>query len=128
MENHPTTFSNSHLSCGELLLDLEAKAVFLARAAVALTPLEFKLLVYLAHRQTRPVSVEELLETVWKCTDGGTANQVICSVKRLRKKLAVDGMPQYLHTHRGFGFRLCEPGKIPPPPDGKGDEADMTLF
>lgn len=107
--------SESKLSCETLILCVHAKTVTVAGESVAVTPLEFNLLAYLVRNQTRPVSVEELLEAVWHCADGGTVNQVTCCIKRLRKKLTVDGVPQYLHTQRGFGFRLCEPGKLPSP-------------
>ena len=63
----------------------------------------------------RPVPAEELLEHVWEHSDGGTANQVMCCIRRLRQKLAVgEDTPQYLHTVRGFGYRLCEPEGLPP--------------
>ena len=33
----------------------------------------------------------------------------------VRQKLAVGAdTPQYLHTVRGFGYRLCEPEGLPP--------------
>jgi DNA-binding response OmpR family regulator len=127
MENEHSTPSNSRLSCGELVLDLHAKTAAIAGEPIALTPLEFNLLAYMAYHQTRPVPVSELLEAVWNCADGGTANQVTCCIKRLRKKLAGEGAPQYLHNQRGFGFRLCEPEKLPSP-DGIGDEESLTLF
>jgi len=113
-DEHPN-HSESQFSCGQLVLDLDAKTVKMANELVAVTPLEFNLLAYLMHHQTRPVPVDELLNAVWGCLDGGTSNQVICTVKRLRKKLRLnENTPQYLCTQRGFGFRLCEPDKLPP--------------
>lgn len=113
MEDKQSHHSESQFSRGQLVLDLYAKAVTIAGEPVAITPLEFNLLVYLARHPMRPVPGEELLEAIWDC-QYGTTNQVTCCVKRLRKKLAVEGVPQYLHTQRGFGFRLCEPHKLPP--------------
>jgi len=123
MESEQFTPSNENLSCGELVLDLQAKTIVLAGESITLTPLEFSVLVYLASCQMRPVPAEELLEAVWGCAEGGTINQVTCCIKRLRKKLTIEGVPQYLRTQRGFGFRLCDP-----PPNGEVDEAKLTLF
>jgi len=112
MDNH---HPEPQWTCGELTLHLYSKTASVEGQPVFLTPLEFKLLHYLFIHRPRPVPAEELLEHVWEHSDGGTANQVMCCVRRLRQKLAVgEDTPQYIHTVRGFGYRLCEPEGLPP--------------
>lgn len=95
------------LSYGELVVDLYENTVTLERQRLEVTPLEFKVLVYLVQNPTRYVCAEELLEKVWHCADGGTLDQVKSCVKRLRHKLAVkEKTTKYIHTARGWGYRF----------------------
>ncbi|MFQ5615272.1 MAG: winged helix-turn-helix domain-containing protein [Anaerolineales bacterium] len=123
MENKLNPAPAPLFACGALHLRRDTKLALVADQPVPLTPLEYNLLIYLFRHRTRAVSPEELLDAVWDCPHGGTVNQVKSSIKRLRKKLAVEAdTPQYIHTVRGFGYRLCEPGSYPPPPDVNGGD------
>ena len=118
MEQSNINSPELQLHCGDLTIYLRSKVITLARQSVLLTPLEFNLLVYLAHNQDRSVSPTELLEAIWKCPDGGTLNQVRSCIKRLRKKLSANRVDentgqQYIHTVRGWGYRLCSSNKLP---------------
>lgn len=120
MKNNLDRTPGPQFSCGELTFCLYSKTVKVAGQLVAVSPLELDLLDYLARYQTRPIPADELLEAIWNCSDGGTVNQVKCCIGRLRKKLAVDeDTPQYIHSVRGFGNRLCKPEELPPLPRRK---------
>ncbi len=76
---------------------------------ITLSPLECKLLNYLAANANRAVLNGELLEIVWQCSSraGGKAAQVKNCIKRLRQKIEPDpGHPRYLVTVRRGGYRL----------------------
>lgn len=124
--------SKAQLHCGDLTICLHSKVVTVGRESVLLTPLEFDLIAYLARNQDRPVSPTELLEEVWKCPDWGTLNQVRSCIKRLRKKLSanrVDGNTgqQYIHTVRGWGYRLCSLHELFPLQNRVQQSADTFL-
>ena len=109
--------SGPSFSCCSLEICFDSKTVALAGQPVSVTPLEFNLLAYLAHHAERAVSTQELIEQVWRCEAGGTANQVKSCIKRLRKKLGENEQsPVALHTIHGWGYRLCSPDVLPPPP------------
>ena len=67
-----------------------------------LTPLEFRLLSYLAHQQDRVVPPGELLEHLYGDEDAKEANAIEAVITRLRRKLG----PGVIATRRGFGYHL----------------------
>lgn len=95
------------LRCGSLVINLCTNNVLVMGNEVSLSPLQFKVILYLARNQNRRVSPEELLKQVWE-NPYGTHDQVRGVVKRIRKKLdAVEkGYRKYIRTKRGWGYQL----------------------
>ena len=70
-----------------------------------LTLREFELLKYLATRDDKVFSREQLLEDVWGYEYYGDIRTVDVTVRRLREKLEDDpGDPKYIITKRGIGY------------------------
>lgn len=86
-------------------------AEHLARAegrTLMLSTRELRLLAELARREDRIVSRDELFETVWGHPMRPHDRSVDVYVRKLRVKLA-EALPgwKFIHTHFGFGYRLC---------------------
>ncbi len=95
-----------------LTVDLQAHEVTRWGKRVHLTPLEFRLLEYLAHNAGKSASSAELLEAVWRSplSRGGTIAQVHNCIKRIRQKIEPDVKhPRYLLCERGWGYFLQDP-------------------
>lgn len=90
------------LRAGRLTLDTNRMTVAVDGAAVAVTPLEYRLLAYLALQGGRTVPPPELLEHLYGDDDAREANALEAVVARLRRKLG----PGVLGTRRGFGYLL----------------------
>jgi DNA-binding response OmpR family regulator len=74
---------------------------------IELTPIEFRLLHYLARNNGRVLTHEQLLSTVWGYEYEGYSNQVAVYIRRLRSKLEPDpDEPRYILTARGVGYRF----------------------
>ena len=72
---------------------------------LALTLREFELLKYLAAREDKVCSREQLLEDVWNYEYHGDIRTVDVTVRRLREKLEEDSSsPEYLITKHGVGY------------------------
>jgi len=70
-----------------------------------LTLREFELLKYLAEREDKVYSREQLLEDVWGYEYYGDIRTVDVTVRRLREKLEDDSsFPKYVLTKRGVGY------------------------
>lgn len=94
------------LSIGRLRLDTVRMTAACDGAPARLSPLEFRLLDYLAHQPGRPVPAGELADHLYGASDTGDANAIEAIVARLRRKFGAD----IVATRRGFGY-LLEPGE-----------------
>lgn len=99
------------VTVGALTVDTRSRRVTHAGDAVELSPKEFDLLAYLAARAGTVVSKRELLTEVWQLPYGGSDKTVDVHLSWLRRKLGESAAaPRLLHTVRGVGVRLAEPG------------------
>jgi len=99
-----------HYVDDRLAIDFAQRAVTFDGEAVALTPLEFKLLGALVRHPRQVLSRDQLLELVWGNTYGVSGDQVKLYVGYLRRKLAPkDPAGAPIETVRGFGYRY-KPG------------------
>jgi DNA-binding response OmpR family regulator len=104
---HPSSRAESLVFDG-LELDLNAREVRVAGRSIALTPLEFALLTFLAAAPRHVFSRAELLRRVWGSdADWQTQATVTEHVRRLRRKLeSSDHGRPWIVTVRGAGYRF----------------------
>jgi len=88
----------------QLSIDIPGHEVTVAGDVIALTALEFKLLVDLVRHRGLVRSREKLLEAVWNHPGTLETRTVDTHVKRLREKLGKVG--RQIETVRGVGYRL----------------------
>ena len=94
------------LRVGDLTVDVAAHEVRRGSEAIALTPLEFELLVALASKPQQVFSREMLLEQVWGYHYKADTRLVNVHVQRLRAKVEIDpDIPKIVTTVRGVGYR-----------------------
>lgn len=91
---------------GPLQIDRHAHRLWVSGKEVALTALEFKLLVTLFERRNRVQTRAGLLEHVWGIHANISTRTVDAHVKRLREKLGT--ARDYVETVRGVGYRFKE--------------------
>lgn len=103
----PTVASVSDvLRIGDLTVDVTAHEVRRGDGVIALTPLEFELLVALASKPQQVFSREMLLEQVWGYHYKADTRLVNVHVQRLRAKVELDpDNPTIVTTVRGVGYR-----------------------
>ncbi len=100
------TASSDFVEFGELRIDPAAHRAWVADFEVALTTLEFKLLLTLYERKNRVQTRSVLLNDIWGIEADITTRTVDTHVKRLREKLKSVG--RYIETVRGVGYRFIE--------------------
>lgn len=95
---------------GNLAIDMNRYEVRKNDKPLELTLREFELLKYLAERENRVFSREQLLEEVWGYEYYGDIRTVDVTVRRLREKLEDDSSdPKYIMTKRGIGYYFKRP-------------------
>jgi len=94
------------LRVADLTIDITGHTVMREDENLALTPLEFDLLVALARKPRQVFSREELLELVWGYRHSADTRLVNVHVQRLRAKVEKDpDNPEVVLTVRGVGYR-----------------------
>jgi two-component system response regulator MprA len=93
------------LSYAGILLDARRHQVTRDGDAIALTPIEYKLLEYLMRNPEAVVSREAILANVWGY-EGGDSNALDVHVGHLREKLEGNERPRLIQTVRSFGYTL----------------------
>jgi DNA-binding response OmpR family regulator len=95
---------------GDVVVDVEMRAVTRAGQPVSLTHLEFELLSFFCRSAGRVYSREQLLRQVWGLRHSGQGRTVDNFLAQLRAKLEADPEhPRHLLTVRGSGYRF-DPG------------------
>jgi len=113
----PAPRRNPHIEFGCLRIDRDAHRIWVQGEEIALTALEFKLLLTLFERKNRVQTRASLLESVWGIQANISTRTVDAHVKRLREKLLQ--AREYVETVRGVGYRFRES------PDAASDDLDL---
>ncbi|HHN67594.1 MAG TPA: response regulator transcription factor [Thermopetrobacter sp.] len=90
---------------GPLELDTRTARAILDGRALDLTPLEYRLVSYLAHHQGRAVPRMELMEHIYEGDVDRNPNTLDVLVGRLRRKIGAG----FIRTRRGHGYMLVNP-------------------
>ncbi len=92
--------ATTKISLGLLIVDTKAGSLTVDGNPIPVTPMEFRLIHYLAVNADRVVSQAELAENLYSHNHERDANAVEATVSRLRRKLGKD----ILQNKRGFGY------------------------
>jgi DNA-binding response OmpR family regulator len=105
---------NPPIVVGDLWVDVEARTAALGETPLALTPVEFDLLLALARAAGRVRTREQLLVEVADRDFESFDRAIDVHVSSLRRKLGDDARaPRFIETVRGAGYRMRKPGSEP---------------
>jgi hypothetical protein len=93
------------LYAGRLVMDPAAREATVDGRAIHLSAREFDLLAMLASDVGRVWSFGELTQQIWGADFRGDRENLVSTVKRLRKKLTLHGVGEVRSVH-GIGYRL----------------------
>ncbi len=95
---------DARIRIGELLIDLEARRLFIASEDIHLTRTEYNVISELAHRMDTIVTHNELITQVWGPEYRGSNHYLHTYLGRLRKKMG--DYAELLETVSGMGYIL----------------------
>ena len=101
-------------TAGDLTLDVAQRRVTRGGEEIALLPKEFSILEYLMRNKEKVLSREQIENRIWNYEYSGSSNNVDGYLSRLRKKVDEGRDQKLIHTVKGIGWVIREPG------DGKG--------
>ncbi|TFI60086.1 response regulator transcription factor [Sphingomonas parva] len=105
----PARAEPTRIEVGDLVVDLLARSVSRAGAAIALTDREFRIVEFLARHAGRVVTRSMLLEHVWDYHFDPQTNIIDQHVSRLRQKLDQGFDQPAIQTVRGAGYMIARP-------------------
>jgi two-component system, OmpR family, phosphate regulon response regulator PhoB len=98
--------SGGHLEYGGLIMDTSAHKVTRDGASVQLGPTEFRLLRHFLEHPGRVFSREQLLDAVWGRDVYVEQRTVDVHIRRLRKAINGEDLPDLIRTVRSAGYAL----------------------
>ena len=100
------------INCGELVIDIDSRQVFIANKLVELTRTEYELLSFLASNIGRTFSRSELVAEIWGAGPAAYEQNIRSHLSNLRSKLKEAGAKrEYVETRRGFGYSFVGQGQ-----------------
>jgi len=92
---------------GNLLIDDERKEITVDGEIVKLTPVEYKILLFLTKNKGRVYSIDDIYESVWNEPSFNPENTVAVHIRRIREKIEIDPKnPRYLKVVWGVGYKV----------------------
>ena len=92
--------------CSDIEIDLVSKRVKRQNKIIHLGPIEFRLLHYLCKNQGRVFSRDQLLDNVWGNDVYVEERTVDVHIRRLRKALNINNLPNIIRTIRSEGYSV----------------------
>jgi two-component system alkaline phosphatase synthesis response regulator PhoP len=94
---------------GELTIDPGVRDAIVGGSPARLTPKEFELLYYLGKQRGRAASKDTVTYQIWGDEEDRSEKILAVYIRHLREKIEPNPeTPRYLHTIRGFGYRLAD--------------------
>ena len=90
-----------------MVIDDERKEITIDGEVVKLTPVEYKILLFLTKNKGRVFSIDDIYETVWNEPSFNPENTVAVHIRRIREKIEIDPKnPRYLKVVWGVGYKV----------------------
>lgn len=94
---------------GGLTIDDNAKIVTIYGDTIRLTPIEYKILAFLAKNKGKVYSIDQIYQNIWGDYSVRTDNTIAVHIRHIREKIEVDPRePKYLKVVWGIGYKIEE--------------------
>ena len=102
------SITKSQLVNGGLVLDTDAKTLFVDGEPVKVTPIEYKIMEFLMKNMGRVLSSSQIYEAVWNEPSFTSEKTVTVHIRNIREKIEINPKePKYIKVVYGLGYK-CE--------------------
>ena len=92
---------------GGLIIEDDRKEVTVDGEAVKLTPIEYRILLFLVKNQGRVFSINQIYESIWEEEAIAADNTVAVHIRHIREKIEINPKePRYLKVVWGLGYKV----------------------
>lgn len=94
---------------GDMILDFSKRILTICGAEIHLTPIEYKIVAYLAQNSGKVITYASILSNVWGPYADNDNKILRVNMANIRRKIETDpAQPQYIFTEVGVGYRMAE--------------------
>ena len=105
--NKPINHSSHLIEATDLIIDTQKKLVTLDGKPLALTRIEYEILVLLASQPGTVFSIEDIFEKIWHMKSNNSNNTIMVHIRKLREKIEVNPKkPRYIKVVWGIGYKM----------------------
>ena len=92
---------------GGLMIDDDRKEVTVDGESVKLTPIEYRILLFLVQNQGRVFSINQIYENIWNEEAIAADNTVAVHIRHIREKIEINPKePRYIKVVWGLGYKV----------------------
>jgi DNA-binding response OmpR family regulator len=102
----PSTYTSEKLQVGTICIDSGARKVVRSGKDIDLAPREFSLLEFLMRHADQVFSDEAILDRVWPSSSDASSETLRTCIKKLRRKIDLEGQPSIIKNVAGVGYRF----------------------
>ena len=93
----------------DMILDFSKRILTICGAEIHLTPIEYKIVAYLAQNSGKVITYASILSNVWGPYADNDNKILRVNMANIRRKIETDpAQPQYIFTEVGVGYRMAE--------------------
>lgn len=105
--NKPVHHSSYIIEATDLMIDTQKKLVTLDGKPLALTRIEYEILVLLASHPGTVFSIEDIFEKIWHVKSHNSNNTIMVHIRKLREKIERQPRnPRHIKTVWGVGYKF----------------------
>ncbi len=102
----PKALAPKLLTYKHIEIDPVAGKAFCNKKEVKLLPKEFALVTFLLKNKDHVFDHNTLLNKIWSSESDASSEAIMTCIKRIRKKLDIEGQPSIITTVHGMGYRI----------------------
>ncbi len=105
--NKPPVESSQIIQATDLVIDKQKKSVTLDNQPLALTRIEYEILILLASEPGKVFSIEDIFEEIWHEKSNNSNNTIMVHIRKLREKIERQPRnPRHIKTVWGIGYKF----------------------
>lgn len=98
---------------GDLMINYDARRVFLENNEVKLTQIEYNILALLSEHAGKVLTYSSIIKSIWGYNDLNSIKKLQVNMANIRKKLGdKPGKHNYIVNELGVGYRMCESDEL----------------
>lgn len=108
-QSHGGELPTGRFQTGNLVIDYEARRVFIGEQEIKLTQTEYNIVNLLSRHPGKMLTYSFIVKEIWGYNDAGSTKRLQVNMANIRKKFgAKPGKKSYIINELGVGYRMCD--------------------